>query len=126
LENSRTAGPDRVEPLWSWAAEGVAAYPRAPEPHAILGRALAAQGRFPEAIAEYQRAIELDPQVASTHNDLAIALFRVGDTRSAEVRFREAIRLDPRNPDYQNNLRALDAWLGRDPATGGSDEGRRR
>ena len=42
--------------------------------HYNLGRVLAGKGQFDDAIAEYRKAIELDPNYADAHNNLGVAL----------------------------------------------------
>ena len=46
-----------------------------PQLHNYLGTTLRSQGYFPRAIAEYRRAIELDPNFAPAHMNLGITLF---------------------------------------------------
>ena len=48
-----------------------------------------------EAIAAYRKALELDPNDALTHYDLALALNYNGDTKQAVEEFESAIRLKP-------------------------------
>jgi tetratricopeptide (TPR) repeat protein len=48
-----------------------------------------------EAIAAYRKALELDPNDALTHYDLALALHYKGDTKQAVEEFESAIRLKP-------------------------------
>ena len=42
--------------------------------HYQLGRALAGRGRLDEAVAHYQKALEIRPDYAEAQNDLAAAL----------------------------------------------------
>jgi tetratricopeptide (TPR) repeat protein len=56
---------------------------------------LARSKSWDEAIAAYRRAVELDPNDALTHYDLAFALKYKGDTKQAVEEFETAIRLKP-------------------------------
>ena len=58
-----------------------------------------------------QAAIQLDPQVASYYNTLALIEFRRGDYRQAEKAIRKALALDPKNPNYQQGLKQISAKL---------------
>ena len=59
-----------------------------------LGLALAAQGRFDEAIAGYREALRLDDGFAGTHDNLGTALAAQGRSDEAIAQFREALRRD--------------------------------
>jgi tetratricopeptide (TPR) repeat protein len=48
-----------------------------------------------EAVAAYRKALDLDPNDALTHYDLALALHYKGDTKQAVEEFESAIRLKP-------------------------------
>jgi len=51
--------------------------------HRALGMVLAEQGRHREAVAAFQRSLELDPANVYTHDALSIALFESGDYAGA-------------------------------------------
>lgn len=50
------------------------------ETHYQLGVALGRQGKIPQAIEEFQEALELAPDSAETHYNLGVALSKQGDT----------------------------------------------
>ena len=58
--------------------ELIAAYPSIAEIHSNLGTALAAQGKYSEAIAEYQASLKLKPSPQATLN-LALAYYKQGE-----------------------------------------------
>src|SRR5262249_60734905 len=71
--------------------------PKSPALHAHLGRALGLKkGLQDEAIACCKKAIELDPNVASWHNNLGNALREQGKPDEAIAAHRKAIELDPK------------------------------
>ncbi len=58
-----------------------------------------------------QQAIDLDPNVASYYNTLALINFRRGDYRQAEQAIRKALALKPNNRNYQQGLKQISAKL---------------
>ena len=63
--------------------------------HHNLGVALAGEGRFPEAIEQYQAAEKLDASSVEIRNSLGFALLRTGRAGDAETAFRAALALQP-------------------------------
>ena len=61
-----------------------------------------------------QKAIHLDPNIASYYNTLALIDFRRGDYRHAEQAIRKALVLEPKNPNYQQGLKQISAKLASD------------
>ncbi len=58
-----------------------------------------------------QQAIDLDPNVASYYNTLALIEFRRGDYRQAEQAIRKALTLEPNNRNYQQGLKQISGKL---------------
>ena len=54
-----------------------------------------------------QKAVDLDPHVASYYNTLALVDYRRGDYRQAEQAIRKALALEPGNPNYQQGLKQI-------------------
>jgi len=69
-----------------------------------LGNAMAGKGRFPEAIAYYQRALELKPSYAAALNGLGTAFHRQGQISQARECFERALSINPGFPDAHVNL----------------------
>ena len=61
-----------------------------------------------------QKAIHLDPNIASYYNTLALIDFRRGDYRHAEQAIRKALALEPKNRNYQQGLKQISAKLASD------------
>jgi tetratricopeptide (TPR) repeat protein len=57
-----------------------------------------------EAIAEYQKAVAINPDYSLAHNNLAAILLQRGNLDEAFQHFREAVRIDPMNAEAQDNL----------------------
>src|SRR5206468_6016850 len=73
--------------------------PSAAYPHIDLGRIYLKGLRKPkEAIAEYRAALALDPNQASAHYALGIALATQGDNGNAQVELEKASALAPQSP----------------------------
>lgn len=66
------------------------------------GKAYSAQRDYVRAIADYDQAIRLNPQVASVYYSRGNAFYGQRDYARAVVDRDEAARLDPQNADYQN------------------------
>jgi tetratricopeptide (TPR) repeat protein len=75
--------------------------------HFDLGLALDRQGRLPEAIAEYQRALERNPDHKDALNYLGVSYVRQGRLDQAAAQFERLIATDPDNADAHSNLGAV-------------------
>src|SRR5581483_7994337 len=80
------------EALWSLA---VARNPGAWSAHNDLGYVRYAQGRLPEAIAEFEAAARANPRYPEALNNLGAALADAGRLAEAEARCRQALALRP-------------------------------
>ena len=108
--------------LW---AETVARRPANARAHCYLADALAAEGRWPEALIHYDEAIRLDrPALArgdrSIYGDILVnsgnVLRKLGRTDEAVQRYEEALRLDPRLAAAHLNLGTAHLQASRLPA----------
>ena len=108
--------------LW---ADTVARRPANARAHCYLADALAAAGRWPEALAHYDEAIRLDrPALArgdrSIYGDILVnsgnVLRKLGRTDEAVQRYEEALRLDPRLAAAHLNLGTAHLQASRLPA----------
>lgn len=87
--------------LWS---DTVRANPLSTIGHAKLAAALLDQGQGGEAIAHYQRALEISPNVAEIHNNLANILAQTGQVDAAIKQYQKAVELKPNNAAYHYNF----------------------
>ncbi|MEQ9617655.1 MAG: tetratricopeptide repeat protein [Deltaproteobacteria bacterium] len=67
--------------------------------HNYIGTALRTQGQYNAAIAEYQKAIELNPNYAPAHMNLGITYFYLNKYNENIERQKKAISLNPNYPD---------------------------
>ncbi len=96
--------------LWG---DCVAKSPEKPRPHNNLGIFLKRNGRIDEAIAHFQKALELKRDYASPHINLAGAYGRQGKHEKALVHFDEALRLRPNVPETHYGMGNALAAVGR-------------
>ena len=69
-----------------------------------LGKVLAAQGRYDEALACFQESLSLRPDVALTHQSIGTALCALGRASEAAPHFEAALRLSPGDPAAHVNM----------------------
>ena len=86
-----------------------AAVPETADVHNDLGIALASRGQMDQAIAEFRRALELDPDSAQTHWHLGAALAERGAFDEAEAHLRTSVQRDPTNVDAIHDLESVNA-----------------
>jgi tetratricopeptide (TPR) repeat protein len=67
--------------------QSIALDPKLPEAHLQLGNLHSDQGKYPEAIPEYQRALDLNPDLADAHYRLGQAYVRTGKKDQAQPEF---------------------------------------
>ncbi len=72
--------------------------------HHNLGVALADDGRFPEAIAQYQAALQIEPDAANVQTDYGNALAKSGRIPEAIAHYEAALRALPDSPITHNDL----------------------
>lgn len=73
------------------------------ETQSQFGVRMARMNLWREAMFRFRRAVEIDPQDAQAHNNLAVALEANGDFEGAAKEYREALRLDRTNQHIQKN-----------------------
>jgi protein O-mannosyl-transferase len=69
-----------------------------------LGLAIMNEGRRPEAMDEFHRALALQPDYFEAHNNLGLALVGGGQMEDAMGEFRQAIQAQPGRASAHNNL----------------------
>jgi tetratricopeptide (TPR) repeat protein len=91
--------------------------PNNPQVHVAAANLLSAQQKMPEAIAEMQKAVALDPNAANSYLGLAVLQMQDQQVEAAEANFKKAAALDPKSVTallalggyYQNLHRDSDA-----------------
>jgi tetratricopeptide (TPR) repeat protein len=72
--------------------------------HYSLGNTLLRKGRTSEAIDQFTKALQIDPNYAEAHNNLGYALLVTGRASAAIEQCEEALRIDPSHSLAHNNL----------------------
>jgi Tfp pilus assembly protein PilF len=73
------------------------------ETQSQFGVRMAKMNLWREAMFRFRRAVQIDPNDAEAHNNLAVALEANGDFDAAAKEYREALRLDRSNQHIQKN-----------------------
>jgi TolB-like protein/class 3 adenylate cyclase/Flp pilus assembly protein TadD len=92
-----------LEQALETAQRGVALNDSLPIAHMALGYTYLAQKQYDQAIAEMERAIALDPNLANGYAFLAEVLSRVGRSKDALQMVEQALRLKPLSADNHLN-----------------------
>ena len=74
------------------------------ERYNLAGVHFAQEGKLSEAIASFRQALQINPELADAHNNLAIALARRRNFDEAAAAFRRALHFDPASSRTHNNL----------------------
>ena len=95
---------DQVEGAERYLSDAVARAPEAAEARFNWGNALVRLNRSAEAVAHFERVIELRPDLLPAHNNLGNALYELRELSSAERVFRRALALSPQAAHLHRNL----------------------
>jgi Tfp pilus assembly protein PilF len=87
--------------LWS---ETVQVSPYSWTAHVSVGTTFALNGKVDEAIAQFQKALELGPGHVDIYSNLGLALFEKGQVDEAIVQYETALKIDPNYPEAQSGL----------------------
>jgi tetratricopeptide (TPR) repeat protein len=90
-----------MDTLWRTA---IARNPNAWMVHYNLGHALLERGQVQEAIAEFERTLELKPDHAKAHYNLGVALVKQNRWEEALTHFQRSVELHPGVADTQFGL----------------------
>jgi Tfp pilus assembly protein PilF len=85
-----------------------------PETQRQFGVRMAKMNLWREAMFRFRRAVEIEPQDAMTHNNLAVAYEANGDFDNAAKAYREALRLDRTNQYIAKNYSRFVEFTSRD------------
>jgi len=86
---------------------------RKPSAQDNFGVQMARMNLWREALFRFQRAIEINPQDAQAHNNLAVAYEANGDFEKARKEYLEALKLDRSNQYIQKNYSRFVEFLSR-------------
>lgn len=103
-----------LAPAIEAAARPSSSFARQAEQQAALGRRMIGKRRYAEAIERLQRAVRLDPGVATAFRDLGLAYAGAGRNAEAAEALQRAVLLDPDLEDAHRSLIAVLAYIGRE------------
>jgi protein O-mannosyl-transferase len=89
------------ETLWR---DTVAKSPNDWVAHYNLGNALLQTGAFKDAIAQYEQAIQIEPDHQELHNNIAFALLQAGKVNDAVAHLEQVVRINPHSAEGHCNL----------------------
>lgn len=99
--------------------QAIAAYPDEPMTYLAYGMYLHKRGQTADAIAQYQRALSLNPNLPDGHYNLGLALVKAKRYAEANAHAVSAYRLGHPMPGLRNQLQRAGAWNpDATPATG--------
>ena len=88
----RTWVYESQETLWR---DTLAKNPNSWVAHNNLGFALTQKGKVDEAMAQYQKALEINPKYTDAHNNLGNVLFRNGQVDEAIAQYEKGLEINP-------------------------------
>jgi len=112
---ARTGALEEAVQLFAQAVQGLRRPHEQAQAYFNLGNALGQLGRFPDALAAYTHATELQPDFAPAHNLRGYVLHQLGRDTEAVAAYEAALRLQPVFPQCETNLGDAYAKLGRWP-----------
>ena len=86
-----------------------------------FGVQMARMNLWREAMFRFKRAVQIDPNDARAHNNLAVAYEATGDFENARKEYLEALKLDRTNPYIQKNYSRYVEFLSRNRKRGPKD-----
>jgi tetratricopeptide (TPR) repeat protein len=87
--------------LWT---DTVARNPRSWAAHINLGRAFMLKGQVDDAVVQYQRALQINPNYSGAYDSLGQALVRKGQVDDAVAQYQKALAINPNYAQAHSNL----------------------
>src|SRR5271165_4851418 len=97
----RTWAYESQETLWT---DTLAKNPNSWLGHCNLGLALFQKGQVDDAIAQYEKAVEVFPNYVAAHYNLGNALLQKGELDKALAQYKRAVEIDPNDAEAHVNL----------------------
>jgi len=117
LASARLAlGKGEAERALSQVRRAIELAPGDAAPYLDHGLVLARINRLPEAIAAYERALSIDPNLPDAQSNLATLLFQTGRTQEGTALLQRTATAFPGRPDIQQNLANVLLMTGQDEA----------
>jgi tetratricopeptide (TPR) repeat protein len=94
----------QLDSSWAWLQTSSWLQSSSLREEAALGRKLANEGQLDEAIACFEKALEIDPNSAEIHSNLGSALALAGRNDEAIDHYRKSLAIRPNSVPTHNNL----------------------
>ena len=94
----------------AWMAKIKAVNPAYGEGYAIVGRHLVLNRRYPEGVAYFRKAVEVDPELWSARSELGINLMRLGEEEEPRQLLEESFKNGQTDAATANSLTLLDSY----------------
>jgi len=91
--------PEKYEQAQLLADDAVRIEPDNPIARFYMATVFTYQGRYSEALEQYQRGLEMDPGNPDLHNGIAYNYYGTGSIPDALLSFEDAINVDPNNAE---------------------------
>jgi tetratricopeptide (TPR) repeat protein len=96
--------PDSDPQEWVELQKSVDIYPDYFESQFVLAKIMSLNGRLPDSISHYEKAIQLKPQNSWARHDLGMALIQLKRECDAIPSLLKAVELEPRNEPFKYDL----------------------
>ena len=93
-----------------WTAKSLQYNPRFGDIYAVPAHFYVITRRYRDAIDHYQKAVDIDPTLATAHEELGVNLLRDNQFGRAREHLEIAHDIDPYSPKAVNTLRLLDSF----------------
>jgi len=93
-----------------WMTKVLAINPHYGNAYAIAGHFFIINRRYEEGIAQYRKAVELDPDLNSARSEMGVNMMRLGQEEEARKQLEQAYNAGYQNPETVNSLRLLDSY----------------
>lgn len=97
-----------AEPIDEWVEKALAINPVYGDIYSTVAHFYIITYRYREAVELYQKAVELNPSLATAHRDLGINYLRINNLFNARYHIKKAFVLDPFDAQTVNTLRLMD------------------
>jgi len=94
----------------SWMTKVLEINPHYGNAYAIAAHFFIINRRYDEGIAQYRKALELDPGLNSARSDMGVNMMRLGLEDEARKQLEQAYTAGYQNPETVNSLRLLDSY----------------
>jgi len=93
-----------------WMTQALAINPHYGNAYAIAAHFFIINRRYNEGIAQYRKALDLDPNLNEARSDMGVNLMRLGQEEEARKQLEQDYNAGYQSPETVNSLRLLDSY----------------